>query len=127
MLIMMITLNACSTTTGTSGGVIIRDENTTVAISFSDREIKLIRDYYAHHRLPPGLAKRSSLPPGLKKQLARRGKLPPGLSKEPLPHDLERRLSPLPDDYIRVRIGADVVLMNKKTRVVVDILKGITL
>src|SRR6266481_1582476 len=36
--------------------------------------------YYAHgNNLPPGLAKKDRLPPGLEKQLVSRGTLPPGL------------------------------------------------
>jgi hypothetical protein len=83
--------------------------------------------------MPPGLAKRrGNLPPGL----AMRGQLPPGLAKndrlpkdvayEPLPRDLERRLPPLPSpDYIRIRVGTDFLILNKKTRVIVDIASGL--
>ena len=39
-----------------------------------------IRGWYDEHQsnLPPGLAKKDRLPPGLEKQLVRRGELPPG-------------------------------------------------
>ena len=42
--------------------------------------------------LPPGLAKRDTLPPGLERQLQRNGKLPPGLEKRALPDELKRAL-----------------------------------
>jgi len=79
--------------------------------------------------LPPGLAKRGdNLPPGLKKKdrlppgLAKRDRVPADVHYEPLPRDLERKLSPLPDrNMIRVRIGQDIVLMNRKTRVILDL------
>ena len=39
--------------------------------------------------MPPGLAKKKSLPSGLQKQLEKNGTLPPGLAKRELPYDLE--------------------------------------
>ena len=44
-------------------------------------ERRLIHGYYATGALPPGLAKRRRLPPGLQKHLRERGQLPPGLQK----------------------------------------------
>ncbi len=88
-----------------------------------DREV---HEWYDSHRndLPPGLAKRDQLPPGLEKQLVRRGTLPPGLQKriEPCPRDLERYLPPPPPDCSHVLIGGHIVLLNRKTNVVVDFL-----
>jgi len=73
--------------------------------------------------LPPGLAKKDQLPPGLEKQLVRRGSLPPGLQKrvQPCPVELERRLPPPPPDCVNVEIGGHVVLLNHRTNVLVDI------
>jgi len=72
--------------------------------------------------LPPGLAKRRSLPPGL----ARNDRLPEDVEYQPLPRDLERRLPPLPSpDYVRVRVGTDLLILNKKTRVVIDMVQGL--
>jgi len=73
--------------------------------------------------LPPGLAKKDQLPPGLEKQLVRRGTLPPGLQKkiQPCPVELERRLPPPPPDCVNVLIGGHVVLLNHRTNIVVDI------
>ena len=92
---------------------------------YSDRDKEAMRHWYAEHRadLPPGLAKRDQLPPGLERQLVRRGTLPPGLQKriQPLPPDLERELPPPPPDCTHVVIGAHIVLMNRRTNVVLDI------
>jgi len=93
-----------------------------------DREI--ISGYYASHgsNLPPGLAKRGgNLPPGLEKHLERDGTLPPGLQKriEPCPVELERQLPPLPADYQRAVIGAHIVILNRHTNVIVDIMKDV--
>jgi hypothetical protein len=90
-------------------------------------------DYYKHNEqyvrswyhgtegyLPPGLAKKNKLPPGLEKQLVRRGTLPPVLQKHiyPCPEELNRRLPP---DCTNVVIGERIVLLNRKTNLVVDI------
>ncbi len=75
--------------------------------------------------LPPGLAKRDKLPPGLQKQLERNGKLPPGLQKRALPSDLEAKLPPSREETERVIINQDVVLIEKATNTVLDIIKGV--
>jgi hypothetical protein len=53
--------------------------------------------------LPPGLAKRDTLPPGLEKQLRRNGHLPPGLEKkiEPFPSGLVGHFPPLEPGFKR--------------------------
>jgi hypothetical protein len=88
-----------------------------------DREAA--RGWYDEHEshLPPGLAKKDRLPPGLERQLVRRGTLPPGLQKrlQPCPEDLERRLPPPPPECAHVLIGGHVVLLNQRTNIVVDI------
>jgi hypothetical protein len=92
---------------------------------FRDDDRAAMRGWYADHRnhLPPGLAKRDQLPPGLERQLVVRGTLPPGLQKkiEPCPPDLERRLPPPPPDFSHVVIGGHIVLLNRRTYLVADI------
>ena len=117
--LLAISLTGC-VGSGTAGRVSVQGRDTRVDLVFSDQERHLIHDYYRRN-LPPGLAKRSQLPPGL----AKRSTLPPGLSGERLPRELESRLSSLPDGYVRLRIGTDVVLMNARTQVVFDIVKDI--
>ena len=113
------------------GRVVLADNDKSVSIVFSDRDRDLINGYYHNKkkrkRIPPGLAKRDRLPPGLEKQVRKRGQLPPGLQGRDLPYGLESRLSNIPNGYVRIQVGGDIVLMNKKTRVVVDIIKDITL
>jgi hypothetical protein len=69
--------------------------------------------------LPPGLAKRDRLPPGLEKQLQRNGHLPPGLEKkmQPLPRSCEVRLPRLPSDITRVIVGNYVILKDIHDRI----------
>ena len=120
----VVALGGCATHAMTSGRVVIQDENATVDVAINNHDRTVIRDYYANSKkkgLPPGLAKRNGgLPPGL----AKRDKLPPGLQSAPLPYDLEGRLTRLPESYVRLRIGRDIVLMDKRTRVVFDVMYG---
>jgi hypothetical protein len=92
---------------------------------FASHDRDEIRVWYGenYRHLPPGLAKRDRLPPGLERQLVIRGTLPPGLERRayPVPVELERRLPPPPRDCERLVIGGHIVLMNRQTKVVLDI------
>ncbi len=84
-----------------------------------------MKAWYHHHRgdLPPGLAKRDRLPPGLERQLRVRGTLPPGLRDRirPCPEGLVRMLPPPPPQCEHVLIGGSIVLLNRNSFVVLDI------
>ncbi len=84
-----------------------------------------MRHWYRENygNLPPGLARRDQLPPGLERQLMVRGTLPPGLRRriEPCPEGLLRELPPPPPNCEHVLIGGHVVLMNRSTYMVLDI------
>ncbi len=92
----------------------------------TEQERVLVKNYFANPNagLPPGLAKREQLPPGLEKQLRARGTLPPGLQKKliPLPVELEHQMHPLPDGYKRFVVGANIIVMNEKTSLVCDVM-----
>jgi hypothetical protein len=94
---------------------------------FTEEERVLVRNWFSYHRsgLPPGLAKRDRLPPGLEKHLRKNGTLPPGLQKKihPLPFELERQLRRLPTGYRRVVIAGNVILMNQRTALIYDIIR----
>jgi hypothetical protein len=75
--------------------------------------------------LPPGLAQREQLPPGLQKQIQRNGTLPPGLAKRELPPDLLSRLPRRPEGQGYRVVGDDVVLIDTATRVILDVVKGV--
>lgn len=98
-------------------------------IIFGSRERALITNWFRNSRgnLPPGLAKRDRLPPGLEKQLRERGTLPPGLQKrfQPLPDDLERQLPRLPAGYKRGVVAGNVILMNEATSVIMDMIRNV--
>lgn len=114
----------CATHAATSGRVVVRDDRAAVELRFNDRDRALIEEHYRAtkpKKTPPGLAKRETLPPGL----AKRDTLPPGLQGRALPRELESHLAVLPGTYVRVVIGRDIVLMNRDTRVVLDIVYGV--
>lgn len=101
-----------------------------VRIVFGTRDRDIIRDYYRdqYSNLPPGLAKRGgNLPPGLQKHLERDGTLPPGLQKrvQPFPTELEARLPRLPETYRRVVLGVDVLILDRRTQRIMDIVHDI--
>ena len=116
----------------TSGRVVVQGDHGMVDLSFGDRDREIIHNYYygqTHKKqnkgVPPGLAKKGGLPPGLQKQLVKRGQLPPGLQYQSLPHDLEKRLSRIPDDYARVMIEGSFVLFDKRTNVIFDVINDL--
>ena len=74
--------------------------------------------------MPPGLAKKDELPPGLQKQLEKNGTLPPGLAKRNLPNDLASQLPRRANTQERVVIEEDIVLIEKTTGIILDILYG---
>lgn len=74
--------------------------------------------------MPPGLAKRKTLPPGLAKQLERNGTLPPGLAKRDLPSGLAAALPKTKRGRQRLIVGDDVLLVETATGLILDILRG---
>ncbi|HLO77510.1 MAG TPA: anti-virulence regulator CigR family protein [Magnetospirillum sp.] len=81
-------------------------------------ERALIGDYYRSHAVPV-----DSLPPGIRKKVARGKPLPPGIAKR-FPDDLRATLPPRPGYDYRV-VGADVLLVEIATGVIVDVVKDI--
>ena len=96
---------------------------------FTMQERTIITNWFTRNRsgLPPGLAKRETLPPGLEKQLRQKGTLPPGLQKkiQPLPVELEHQLTALPTGYRRVVIAGNVIVMNPTTGLIYDIVRNV--
>jgi hypothetical protein len=98
------------------------------SIVFTTRDRSIVTDYFSINRasLPPGLAKRDRLPPGLERQLITRGTLPPGLQRysAPLPLEINRRLTPLPSGYRRLVVGDDIVVVQTKSGVIYDVIRN---
>lgn len=110
-----------------SGDVRVHSRDFEARVVFTDQDRALIRDYYRvnYRSLPPGLAKQGKIPPGHAMKLARNQPVPPGLEWRYLPENLDRRLSRLPDDYVRVMVGADIGIMNVRTRIIVDLIEDL--
>jgi len=125
----MISIYGCQTyPTRTSGSVEVGNENTRVKLVFSDHDRKLIHQHYKYSKrkkMPPGLAKKRHLTPGHQKHIKKHGRLPPGLEGRYLPNDLEDRLDRLPKDYVRIRIGTDILLMERSTRLILDVITDV--
>lgn len=96
-------------------------EDNDASQGFGARDRHMIRGCFSENysNLPPGLAKRDSLPPGLERQLRRNGTLPPGLEKrvQPLPDVCEVRLPRLPRSWQRVVLGGRVLLLDSANRI----------
>jgi hypothetical protein len=94
-------------------------------LSFGGRDRRVIRECFTQNAssLPPGLAKRDKLPPGLERQLQKNGTLPPGLQKrvQSLPEVCERQLPSLPDNIERVIYSRRVMLLDDNTNRILDI------
>jgi Ni/Co efflux regulator RcnB len=92
--------------------------------TYSDHDGDIHDWYRAHYsNLPPGLAKRDRLPPGLERQLVVSGTLPPGLQKkmQPCPRELEIMLPPPPPNYAHFVIGGNLVLVNRANFQIADV------
>jgi len=112
------------------GGSSPGDESRLVR-SFDREQERIIRAWFTNRSnlagLPPGLARRESLPPGLARQVQRNGTLPPGLQRrlQPLPWDLESRLPGLWEGLERVVLGRDVLVIETRTATILDLLRDV--
>jgi hypothetical protein len=104
----------------------VHDRDTDVRVVFTDSDRRIIRDYYRvdYRSLPPGLAKKGKVP-GHARRFRVNQPLPPDAAWYYLPANVERQLSRMPDGYVRVAIGADVAIMNLRTRIIVDLIEDI--
>ena len=115
-------------TRGTSSG-----SSLSVAFSFGKQGDRTVREWFGNTSntagLPPGLAKREELPPGLQRHLQRNGVLPPGLQKklQPLPASLTRYLPKPPDGLSFVFLAGNVLAVEVSTHKVLDIVADINI
>lgn len=88
---------------------------TRVQVTFSSREIAVIRAHYAPQY--------RNLPRGLQKKLARGGTLPPGWQKkfQPFPVAIERDLVVLPTGQRRGVVDGHAVIFDAVTHAILDI------
>ena len=106
---------------------------TPTRVVVTDRDRTTVYTYYRTEFVrgdcPPGLAKKNNgcLPPGQAKKLWGVGQpLPPTVIYYPLPQPLVLQLAPPPMGYEYVRVDDDVVLMNRDTRLVSEIITNLS-
>jgi len=109
----------------------VQSQAPVVPIVIDRNEERIIRDWFGNsanlNGLPPGLAKKDKLPPGLQRQLAKNGKLPPGLQRriQPLPMTLQVRLPILPQSRKWIFLGGNVIILDQRTSSIVDMITDI--
>lgn len=54
-----------------------------------------------------------------------RDRLPQGVAVRPLPYALDAKLPPLPNGYARVIVGRDIVLLDRSSHTIVDIMREV--
>jgi hypothetical protein len=94
-----------------------RDTRVAMAAGFSTRDRLTIEEYFEKQRSVQ--ARPESLPAGF----SAHDRLPTQIHGQPLPRVLETRLTVLPDAYVRLQVGRDVLLMERDSRVVLDLLR----
>lgn len=98
---------------------------------FSSERAQRIRDYYVARRssgsCPPGLARKGNgcLPPGQAKKWQRGHPLPTDVIYYDLPGALLNELGRTPTGQRIVRVGADLLLIDAGTRMVIDALEDL--
>jgi len=117
ILVVAVLSSSCVMQALTSGRVQVRDERATADAGFSSRDRSLVEDYYRKAR-----SERKTPSGQVQHGLARHSVLPPGVQGRRLPRDLESRLTVIPATSARLVVGHDVVLIERDTRRVLDIL-----
>ena len=92
-----------------------------------DGHSRVVREYVTRGNLPPGLAKRRTLPPGLRQQLREKGALPPGLREyyTPVPADWNGRFPAIPVYYSRYFVGRDLIIIDTRNNTLVSLIRDL--
>ena len=92
-----------------------------------DGHSRVVREYVTRGNLPPGLAKRRTLPPGLSRQLREKGTLPPGLRDyyTPVPAAWNSKFQVVPVYYTRYFVGRDLIIIDTRNDTLVSLIRDI--
>lgn len=97
---------------------------------FNDQQRTVVREYYVQNyssgkKCPPGLAKKNNgcMPPGQARQWAVGQPVPRGVTVYAVPQPVIVQLPPAPYGYRYARIGGDIVLVQQKSNLIVDIIE----
>ena len=105
-----------------------RDHDTTVVVVVDrDGHSRVVREFVTRGNLPPGLAKRRTLPPGLSQQLRERGTLPPGLRDyyTPVPAAWNLRFPAIPTYYQRYFVGSHLIIIDTRDNTLVSLIRDL--
>lgn len=105
-----------------------QDKKTNVVVVVDrDGHHRVVREYVTRGNLPPGLAKRRTLPPGLSRQLRERGTLPPGLRDyyTPVPADWNPRFPAIPAYYQRYFVGNHLIIVDTRDDTLVSLIRDL--
>jgi len=105
---------------GKNKGQQSQDNGVSVTLSTAGITVSTARGY----AVQAGATGYSSLPPGIRKNLARGKPLPPGIAKKMVPGPMLARLPVHPGYEWRVA-GSDLILVAIATAVVADVLTGV--
>ena len=96
---------------------------------FNDQHRTYVREYYTQHyghgrNCPPGLAKKNNgcMPPGQARNWAVGQPVPRGVTVYSVPQPVITHLPPAPYGYRYARIGNDIVLVQQRNNLIVDIM-----
>jgi hypothetical protein len=93
------------------------------AILFTGEDRQTIDHFFRRHGLQNGgngAKTRREAPPVLIRE-----RVPQGVATRPLPDALDHQLPPLPPGYSRLILGRDVVLVDRRTRTILDIMREV--
>jgi hypothetical protein len=113
-----------ATSSKTAGQPPARGESPSTHAAFSSRDRETIRVYFKN-LLSKHPHDAGGMPANFQSDLAKGSLVVPSLQKRfhPLPKDLEEKLPHLADYYVRGSIDTDVILMDRRTNRVEDIIK----
>ncbi len=115
-------LSGCMAEALTSGHIAFSDGAAPGTVEMGAGERAQIHQYCVRRHLARSLSPQERR---MVSQLYRDGRLPLRLGYHRLPLSLEDRLPPLPQPYVRVLVGTDVLVINRRTRVIADLARGV--
>jgi Ni/Co efflux regulator RcnB len=99
---------------------------------FNDQHRSYARQYYTEQyshgkRCPPGLARKNNgcMPPGQAKQLSVGQPVPAGVTLYAVPQPVIVHLPPPPYGYRYARVGNDIVLVQNRNQLIIDIIVNV--
>jgi hypothetical protein len=90
------------------------------AILFSGEDRQTIDHFFRKQARQAGMAAAARREP-----LLIRERVPQGTPTRPLPYALDHQLPPLPPGYARLILGRDVVLLESRSRTILDIMREV--